>query len=149
MKKRLYLIPWKLTIPSVLLPLRLRLLVVTEFIQPFITVYHNPTLKAILLTKILYDIDPIKKVEQSGNSDTSTTDLAEQSGNSDTSTANNSISQSDSKNNISDKNSSDRRSSRAQLDNDYMKAVESGDIKTAQRMVGEAAKEQTKKPVIK
>lgn len=88
-------------------------------------------------------------MEQSGNSDTSTTDLAEQSGNSDTSTANNSISQSDSKNNISDKNSSDRRSSRAQLDNDYMKAVESGDIKTAQRMVGEAAKEQTKKPVIK
>ena len=72
-------------------------------------------------------------MEQSGNSDTSTTDLAEQSGNSDTSTANNSISQSDSKNNISDKNSSDRRSFRAQLDNDYMKAVESGDIKTAQR----------------
>ena len=49
--------------------------------------------------KILYDINPIKKVEQSISLDTSTTLVAEQSISLDTSTANNSISNSEEKNN--------------------------------------------------
>ena len=53
---------------------------------------------------------------------------------------NDSISQPNANSNTSGNNSSDRRSSRAQLDNDYMKAVESGDMRTAQRMVDESAK---------
>lgn len=40
----------------------------------------------------------------------------------------------------SDENSSERHSSRAQLDEEYLQAVESGDMKTAQKMVDEAAK---------
>ena len=41
-KKRLYLPPGKFTVPPVIVPLRLRLLVITERIQPFlITVYQN------------------------------------------------------------------------------------------------------------
>ena len=39
-KKRVYMPPGKVTIPSVLLPLRLRLLVVTELIQPFLMIVY-------------------------------------------------------------------------------------------------------------
>lgn len=83
--------------------------------------------------KYLYDISPIKMVEQSGNSDTSTTtDMVPQS---DTAV-----------NNYSMQNSAEDASGKHSLmdipamDSEYSAAVESGNMQEAQRLVDEAAK---------
>lgn len=84
--------------------------------------------------KYLYDISPIKMVEQSGNSDTSTTtDMVPQS---DTAV-----------NNYSMQNSAEDASGKHSLmdipamDSEYSAAVESGNMQEAQRLVDEVAKE--------
>lgn len=85
--------------------------------------------------KILYDIFPIEMVEQSGTSDTSTTDNSIPQ-NQDLSTG---------KSEIAEKNAQkavfgSEKADVAEDDAAYMAAVKRGDMETAQRMVDEAAK---------
>ena len=96
--------------------------------------------------KILYDIDPIKMVEQSISLDTSTTIDVEEVEEIDTTSTDNKIAQDEPivKNNleISQKNSkTHQQKKRNPSDKDYIDAVNRGDTETAQRMVDEVARE--------